>query len=98
MSDESRVIKARGACVCGVAGPELRASEMIDGLLVAGCCGALYLDRGEFLSLIKQWREVPQVEGYDQPTQAERQAAAWARIDGMTNDECRMTNEGRAAV
>lgn len=60
MSDEKpRLIRAQGHCVCGHANPTFEASGMIESVLVANCCGALYLDRGPVVSLLKDWRRPP---------------------------------------
>lgn len=74
----ARTIHGRGHCACGQVDPELDASE-VTALLQARCCGALYLDRGAFVSLLRDWR-VPMVEEYDQAAQARRSEAAWERI------------------
>lgn len=64
-------ISVAGRCVCGVENPTLEASSEEAVLLKATCCDALYLDRGTFVSLLRNWR-VPLVEEYEQARQAAR--------------------------
>lgn len=53
MSDAApRLIQAKGRCICGVTDPTFEVSDIVSTLLSATCCGAMYLDRGKFISLV----------------------------------------------
>lgn len=56
MSDATpRLIQAKGRCTCGVTDPTFEVSDIVSTLLSATCCGAMYLDRGKFISLVYGW-------------------------------------------
>ena len=52
--EQHRVMRARGQCVCGESDPTFEALAVLP-LLRATCCDALYLDRGDFVSLVHGW-------------------------------------------
>lgn len=70
----SRLIRASGPCCCGHLNPDFEVSD-VGQVLVAQCCGALYLDRGTFVSLLRDWR-VPMVTEYEQAAQWQRGEAS----------------------
>ena len=56
MSDATpRLIHAKGRCTCGVTDPTFEVSDIVSTLIMATCCGAMYLDRGKFISLVYGW-------------------------------------------
>ena len=58
-----RLIHALGRCVCGMTDPVLEVSDVVAVLLLAQCCGAVYLARGKFVSLLHGSRPGPAKAG-----------------------------------